>query len=609
MERKAKAATESGFILLIIFAILVAVNALSALGVYRRVDMTASERFTLSNGSATLLRSMKQNMQVDAYVTKGLPKLDVFVRDLRDLLQEYKDASGGKFDYQIIEAKDEDQKKAATDAGLKEQPFGEASATQETAAITQGFMGLVFKYGTEKDAIPFLPPERSDGLEFWITNKIREIRDRGDDVKHKIGVLSGVEEIKLSEANLVPAQMGKPSIQEIISRNFPFYKIEDVDLGDGENAIDDSLDGLIITQPGKDLSEKALRRIDEFVMKGKSLVVVASAVNIKESDAKMNAKLDLHGLDRLLKGYGVEMRKDVVLDYGRSFRVNVLTQGGIASAAFPQFLNVQEDQRFDEEDERLLDTSFPAFFRIPEVAMPFCSSIVLHSDRQPEAELKVLARSTPRSNRKEGETVDLNPFQRPKPKPPFEQYAVAAAVEGTLKTAFPEGDKKGIDAPAKSKQAARVLVISSSQFLANPLARAGNGPAMPPQMGMMMPQGGDEQLLSLAGPYAQQALTGTILVFKNTLDWMTGDTELLAVSAKILSEPNLVYGDVNKPNWDEEESEEEMRKRAEELKAARQTTQHKVEAVLILGLPLLVAAYGIFRWRRRLSLRAHVSLA
>src|SRR6516164_7779345 len=169
MERKAKAATESAFLLLVVAAILVAVNVLSALGMYRRVDTTKNERYTLSTGSGRLLQSMKQTMLIDAYVTKGLPKLDAFVRDLRDLLQEYKDSSGGKFDYQIIEAKDEDQKKAAKDAGLQEQPFGEASDTEEKAAVTQGFMGLVFKYGAEKDAIKFLPPERSDGLEFWIT--------------------------------------------------------------------------------------------------------------------------------------------------------------------------------------------------------------------------------------------------------------------------------------------------------------------------------------------------------------------------------------------------------------------------------------------------------
>src|SRR5271168_1144255 len=151
MEKKTKAAAESGVLILIIAAILVAVNALGVLGIHKRIDTTKNEKFTLSKGSGNLLRSLKQNMEVDAYVTRGLPKLDAFVRDLRDLLQEYKEASGGKFDYTI---------------------------TEEKAAVAQGFMGLVLKYGSEKDAIKFIPPDASAGMEFWITNKVREIRDK-----------------------------------------------------------------------------------------------------------------------------------------------------------------------------------------------------------------------------------------------------------------------------------------------------------------------------------------------------------------------------------------------------------------------------------------------
>jgi ABC-type uncharacterized transport system involved in gliding motility auxiliary subunit len=608
MERKARAAAESGILLIVIAAILVAVNALSALGMYKRVDTTKAERFTLSKGSGNLLRSMKQKMTVDAYVTKGLPKLDAFVRDLRDLLQEYKDASGGQFDYQIIEAKDEEQKKAAKDAGLVEQPFGEASDTEEKAAVTQGFMGIVFKYGAEKDAIKFLPPERTDGLEFWITNKVREIRDRGDEVKHKIGVLTGHDEMKLSEANLVPNQMGKPSMQEIITKNFPFYSLQDVDLKGGEAEIDNAIDGLIITQPNKDLTEKELRRIDQFVLKGKSLVVMASFVNVKASDATMNATLNAHGLEKLLEGYGLEMQKNVVLDFGRSFRVNVLTQGGVASARFPQFLDIQDDTRFTG-DEQLLDTGFPGFFRIPSIVVPFASSLTLHADKQPGAKLHVVARSTPRTILAKGETVDLKPLQQWKPKGEWGQFPVAATVEGKLKTAFPSGDKQGVEAPAESTNPGRIFVVSSSQFLANPFARAGNGPDMGQFGGMMPGGGGDEQLLQLAQPYAQQALTGTILSFKNTLDWLTGDTDLLAVSAKILSEPGLVYGDVSKPKFDENETEDQLKKRDAEMKEARKTQQHTVEIVLILGLPLLFALYGILRWRMRMSARENLSLA
>src|SRR5580692_9443586 len=303
MEKRKKTAVESGVLIVVVAAILVAINALSSLGVYARKDVTKAEKYTLSKGSGNLLRSMKQQLTIDAYITKGLPKLDAFVRDLRDLLQEYKNAGHGKFEYALVEPKDEETKKKAKDAGLIEQPFGEASDTDEKAAVAQGFMGLVFKYGEQQDVIKFLPPDRTDGLEFWITNKIREIRDKGDDVHHKIGVLTGHDELKPSDNDLVPSQMGKYSMQTIITQNFPFYTFVDVDLKGGDAEIPDDLDGLIITQPGKDLTEKELRRIDQFVMKGKALAVFVSAVNVKPSDATMTASLNTRGVSQLLEGY------------------------------------------------------------------------------------------------------------------------------------------------------------------------------------------------------------------------------------------------------------------------------------------------------------------
>jgi ABC-type uncharacterized transport system involved in gliding motility auxiliary subunit len=607
MEKKVKAATESGVLLLIIAGILVAVNALSALGVSKRVDTTKNEKYTLSKGSANLLHSLKENMQVDAYVTKGLPKLDAFVRDLRDLLQEYKENSGGKFDYTMIEAKDEDTKKAAKDAGLQEVPFGEASDTEEKAAVAQGFMGLVLKYGSEKDAIKYLPPEQSQGLEFWLTNKIRELRDKADNLKHKVGVLTGHDEIKLSEANLVPSNAGKPSMQQIISQNFPFYTFQDVDLKGGDTEIDDGFDGLIITQPGKDLTEKELRRIDQFLMKGKSLALFVSSVNLKDHDPTMSATLSGHGLEKLLEGYGITLNKDVVLDFGRSFHVNMLTQGGIASARFPTMLDVQDDSRFSG-NETLLDTAFPGFFRLQELVFPMASSVTIHPEKQPEAKMSVVARSTPRSIVETGDTADLNPFKRWTPKGQWAQYPIAAQAEGTLHTAFPSGDKMGVEAPDKSAKTARIFLVSSSQFLTNPFARAGNGMEMN-QFGMNMPVGGDEKLQQLAGPYAQGALTQTILAFKDTLDWLSNDTDLLAVSAKLIQDPNLVYGDVTKPSFAENESDEQLRKHEEEMRQARKKTQNVVTLVLTFGIPILFCLYGILRWRMRENSRANVSLA
>jgi ABC-type uncharacterized transport system involved in gliding motility auxiliary subunit len=146
MERKTKAAAETSVYLVIIAIILVVANIMSYAGLHKRLDVTKNQRFTLSQGSGRLLASLKSPIHVDAYVTKGLPKLDAFVRDITDLLKLYQRAGGSKFEYSIIEAKSDEQRQAAKDAGLKHAAFGEGSETGgERDSVTMGYMGLVFK--------------------------------------------------------------------------------------------------------------------------------------------------------------------------------------------------------------------------------------------------------------------------------------------------------------------------------------------------------------------------------------------------------------------------------------------------------------------------------
>jgi ABC-type uncharacterized transport system involved in gliding motility auxiliary subunit len=605
-EHRRKAAAQTGMYLVVIAGIAIVANLLGAKA-YKRFDTTKAERYTLSTGSGRLIKSLNSPVQVDAYVKTGLPQLDAFVRDLTDLLKEYERAGGGKFKFTIIEPNTDELRAQAKEAGLTETPFGEANQTgEDQASITQGYMGLVLKYGSEKTVIPqIMNPE---GLEFWISNKIREIRDKADNIKHRVGVITGKDEFKLTDANLVPKQGkgGGPSMQGIMEQAFPFYKIEELDLKGGEKAIDKDLVGVIITQPQKDYDEKELRRIDEFMMLGgKSLVVYASAVTMKANDASMNATLSLHGLDKLLPGYGIKMGKDAVMDYGAQFRLGAQMQGGgVTTIRHPGIAHVQSDPRFDSENDKLLDNSFAGFFRMEEVLFPFPSSITFDKSKQPaDVKLTAVARTTPQTGLITSDTVDMKLRKDWEPKGPQDQRIIAATVVGKLKSAFAGSPSDAVKPAAeRSPTESRVLVIASSEFLTNPFAYAGNGPELGGQFQMFGAVGGDPNLLYFAQPYAKY-LTNTIISFKNTLDWMAGDSDLVAASAKLLGEANLTYSSISKPKFKEGESEVEAKKRDEAYRTLRKSMQTNVQWTLTIGMPLLFAAFGLLRWRQRQAQR------
>jgi hypothetical protein len=126
-------------------------------------------------------------------------------------------------------------------------------------------------------------------------------------------------------------------------------------------------------------------------------------------------------------------------------------------------------------------------------------------------------------------------------------------------------------------------------------------------MQMMGPMGGDEDLMMLSQPYAQQYLTWTILSFKNTLDWMGNDSDLIAVSAKLLTEGSLTYLDIDKPKEAATDADA-AKKQAEERAAEVTKVQTRVQWTLILFPAALFALFGIFRWRMRESARANLTL-
>jgi hypothetical protein len=131
---------------------------------------------------------------------------------------------------------------------------------------------------------------------------------------------------------------------------------------------------------------------------------------------------------------------------------------------------------------------------------------------------------------------------------------------------------------------------------------------------MQMPMGGDEKLLQIAGPYADMSrgaapLLYAILTVKNTLDWLSGDVDLLAVSAKILSDPGLVYGDVSAPKFNENETEDDIKREEKNERDARKSTQRNIGLFLTFFAPVIFIGYGVGRWRWRTNRRMNVKLA
>jgi hypothetical protein len=340
-----------------------------------------------------------------------------------------------------------------------------------------------------------------------------------------VGALTGTNELDLDETTMLPSHGSGtgPSLGGILRQSFPFYAWHDVA---AEIESLQPLRTLFVTQPGRDLSEAELRALDQFLMLGdKTLVVIASAVNLERGDDHFAATMSRRGLDHLLSAYGIEVRQDMVRDADAALELMVHGPAGVAKTRVPHVLVLEHLEGAPPEAQRL-DANFGGFFRIDALAFPYASSLRVHPERQPDAKLRVVAHTSARATSSES-AGDLNLGATVDPTAPQQRHAIAATAEGTLKSAF-----DGASAEA------RLLVIASSQFSTNPFARAmHHDDASQFQVMGHHHHHANPALEGAAQIYAQKHLTATILAFKNILDWASDDRALAPCSALVSAKP------------------------------------------------------------------------
>ena len=237
-----------------------------------RVDLTEHKLYTLSDGTRNILSKLNQPIRLKLYYSKtaalkGPEQIRLFNNYhlyVRDLLAEYVSLSQGALtltEYDPRRFSDEEEE--AIKYGIKQFPLSDDE---------NFFFGLVAQteLGKEK-IIAFFEPGRQEFVEYDISKLISSLARRD---KKKIGVLSflpvmgtDMSPYMMQMMRMQGRQPEKPwAITEHLREEYDVVKVA----SDAES-IDEDIDFLMVVHP-KDLPEKTLFAIDQFVMKGGKLL-------------------------------------------------------------------------------------------------------------------------------------------------------------------------------------------------------------------------------------------------------------------------------------------------------------------------------------------------
>ena len=534
--------------LLVLLVIIGAANLIIA-NLRLRVDLTAERLYTLSTGSKQVLGKLENDVTLKFYFSASSAEmpmgLKTYANQVQDLLKEYELAGKGRVALEAYDPKpDSDSEEWAQRYGIEPQqtnPFGQPV-----------YFGLVAVCGETEAVIPGFNPRTEATLEYDITRLITRV---AWPEKPVIGVLSSLSVLGAPQNPMMMMRrqqqdQGWTAFREL-RKDYTVREIQaDVE------TIDADVKALIVVHP-KNLEDKALFAIDQFVLRGGRLIVCVDPFNIADFEANQQQNpmmMQMGGgqagpstLGKLFDAWGVTFdTAKIVADLSAATKLN---SGNGRVEDNPAFLSLGTANMAKDD---LLTA------QLSQVMLPFAGALSANTPKE------ITFTSLITTSKDNACLVDQMNAQfgmsamRAQLKPDGAQRTLAARLQGTFKTAFPDGLSTNGTAAAATNAAPAHLTSGTSTVML-----FGDADFLNDRFCVQV-------MNSLFGQVAQP-INDNLTLFGNTVEQFAGREELIGVRSR---------GQFNRPFVKVDQLEVKAMKKwqaeEERLEAALQETQQRL---------------------------------
>ncbi|MBM4318488.1 MAG: hypothetical protein FJ125_00650 [Deltaproteobacteria bacterium] len=510
-----------------------------------RWDLTAEKRFTLSEATKRLVSGLDHELLIKGYFSPDLqPPFHNLEREIRDILDEYQAASHGKVRVEI--ANPEGDKELEDEAaGFGIHPVRSDYMGQTKVELRMVFKGVALVYADRQEVLSDLGPD--ENLEYRLTDAIKKVTAT-EDKKKTIGFLAG-------HGELIDMQGVTQAFQELFGDR---YGVQAVRADSGPIA--DDVEALIVLNPTQMVGERAKFEIDQFLMKGKPVAFLLSTIAQDRRFPIGRANPVITTLEGLVDHYGVQLKREVILDQQNSTQMLMATPQGILIVNNPLAMMTQNINR-----EAVMVKDLPA------MSLPFSSPVEVKEElsrqaKEGKTDVQVLI-SSEGTARARGQVTEIMPgpesdLEKALPGDRTGPFPIAVTVVGPFGSAF-EGKSIPPAQPAPPSQ--------MGEPPPPPADDAGRQIIPKVDKSRIFVMGNGEFLIS-----RNRLQRASILLLQNLIDWLVQDEDLIAIRSKGGMRP---------------------------LEPMEAGTAAIYKYGNILGIPLLFVLYGIVRWRLRRKAR------
>jgi ABC-type uncharacterized transport system involved in gliding motility auxiliary subunit len=423
-----------------------------------RVDLTQNKLYTLSPGTQQVLAELKEPVNLYFYFSreaaaKQAPLVMPYANRVREFLEELAARAGGKVHVTVIDPQPfSDEEDRAAEFGLQSLHAGGGDAL---------YFGLAGTNSTDgRSAIPSLQADREEFLEYDVA---KLINDLGTPKKPVIGLMSSLG--LQGRFNPMTGQMGEPwpiltQLQELFTMR---TLTTDVD------HIDKDVDVLMLVHP-KELPQKALYAIDQFVMRGGRILLfidpnASGDLSGQDPSNPLAGAMADHSSDLapLLAAWGVDYDPTKVIgDLERGLEVRTSMQSPPT-----RHIGILGLSRADLDRKDVVSAS------LDKINLATAGALAARPGAKTRFEPLLLSSTSAAPIPAQRFNALMDPATlRDGFKPTGIRYALAARITGPVESAFPQGapgQKPAAGPPvghlAKSTAPANIVVIADTDLL------------------------------------------------------------------------------------------------------------------------------------------------
>ncbi|MFH1191961.1 MAG: GldG family protein [bacterium] len=293
INRKTKQGINVFYTIAIIAGILILINYIAS-SIFFHFDITQNKDYSVSQVSKDTVKNLDDIINIKGFFSKQAPSNLISAKqEIKDIIDVYRNYSNGKIKVTYVDPKDDDKTlQEARNLGIPELQF--SSLANDKYEVSTGYLGLAVIYGTKKEVIPVL--DSTNDLEYQLTSAIKKVMQKED---YTVAFLKGQGELEKDQDLTIASQ----NLQKL-------YNVQVIDFANGD-LIPDNVNTLIIAGAKEAFSPRDKYIIDQFLMKGKSILFLQENIDVGDM---LQASPNKSGIGDLLEHYGVKLNNNFILD-------------------------------------------------------------------------------------------------------------------------------------------------------------------------------------------------------------------------------------------------------------------------------------------------------